>query len=121
MVSLWARSHVDAREDSPTSHRVELAVRSSEARLQALLRSVSDVIAILAADGTIRYVSPAAERAWGCSADELLGSNVLDRTYAEDCATAIQLLERTSVSDRATRWWVSCVYSTNPRAGVTSR
>jgi diguanylate cyclase (GGDEF)-like protein/PAS domain S-box-containing protein len=77
MVSLWARSHVDAREE----------------RLQALLRSVSDVIAILAADGTIRYVSPAVERAWGCSADELLGSNVLDRTYSEDCATAIQLLE----------------------------
>src|SRR5882724_3402991 len=78
----------------PARNRVELALPTSdEERLHALLRSVSDVIAILEADGTIRYVSPAAERAWGCPAEDLLGTNVLDRTYTDDCGSAIQLLE----------------------------
>jgi diguanylate cyclase (GGDEF)-like protein/PAS domain S-box-containing protein len=87
-----------ARAEAPARRGVELALRSSEERLQALLRSVSDVIAILEADGTIRYVSPAAERAWGCSAEGLLGTNVLDRTYSDDIGTATQLLK--DIGDR---------------------
>jgi diguanylate cyclase (GGDEF)-like protein/PAS domain S-box-containing protein len=104
MVSLWTRllgvlsaawclKSRALRDDLPTRNRIELALRTSEERLQALLRSVSDVIVMCEADGTIRYVSPAAERAWGCSAEELVGTNVLDRTHAEDHGRAVQLLE----------------------------
>jgi len=89
----WTLASRAARERSPAGKRAERALRTSEERLQALLRSVSDVIAILEGDGTIRYVSPAAERAWGCTSDELVGNNVLDRTYTEDCGKAIELLQ----------------------------
>jgi diguanylate cyclase (GGDEF)-like protein/PAS domain S-box-containing protein len=87
---LGRRTGRDANGPTPV---VDLAVRTSEARLQAMLRSVSDVIALLEADGTVRYVSPAVEGAWGCSEAEVIGHNVLDRTLAADFETAAQLLE----------------------------
>src|SRR5438105_9576347 len=72
--------------------RLRPAAGRSEERVQALLRSVSDVIAVLDADGTLRYANPAAERAWGCRVDELVGRNLLDRVHPDDLAAASQRL-----------------------------
>ena len=59
-----------------------------EGHLQALLRSVSDVIVVLDPDGTIRYISPAAEASWGSSVETLVGQNALGRVHPDDVATA---------------------------------
>jgi len=67
------------------------APQAGEGRLQALLRSVSDTIVVLDPDGTILYISPAAEVAWGRAIADLLGSNALDRVHPEDLIAAGQL------------------------------
>lgn len=64
--------------------RAEKALRTREERFSALIRSVSDIIAVLSVDGDIDYVSPAAEAMWGCAAATLQGRSVLDHVHAED-------------------------------------
>ncbi|CAH2603112.1 PAS domain-containing protein [Rhodovastum atsumiense] len=68
------------------------AVRDSHERFRALVRSVSDVIAILAADGTIQYASPAAEALWAVPPEQLRGQTLLQRVHPEDAAAARDLL-----------------------------
>ena len=72
--------------------RAEQALRASHERFRALIRSVSDVIAILTIDGTIHYASPAVEAMWGCSAVALAGQSVFDRVHPEDVETMQGLL-----------------------------
>jgi diguanylate cyclase (GGDEF)-like protein/PAS domain S-box-containing protein len=60
------------------------ALRASDERFRALIRSVSDVIAILTADGTIRYASPAVEVMWNSSVEALIGTSVFDQVAPDD-------------------------------------
>jgi diguanylate cyclase (GGDEF)-like protein/PAS domain S-box-containing protein len=48
-----------------------LATRQTEARLTELVRRSSDLIAVINVDGLLTYVSPAAERVLGISAEQL--------------------------------------------------
>jgi len=68
--------------------RVEEALQQSEARFRALVQNASDVITILDADGTIRYLSPAIERVFGYEEDELLGRHAFDLVHLEDLPLA---------------------------------
>jgi diguanylate cyclase (GGDEF)-like protein/PAS domain S-box-containing protein len=61
-------------------------------RFRALIRGVSDVIAIVDENQIFTYVSPAAESAWGCDSDELGGESFLARVHPDDHALAAQLL-----------------------------
>jgi diguanylate cyclase (GGDEF)-like protein/PAS domain S-box-containing protein len=79
-----ARLYRAARDELAERMRAEQALRASDERFRALVRSVKDVIAILAADGTIRYASPAVEQMWGCKVETLLGQSVYNRVHAED-------------------------------------
>ena len=53
----------------------EDALRRSEERFRSLIQNASDVITILEADGTVRYVSPAIERVLGLEAEDVVGKN----------------------------------------------
>jgi len=64
--------------------RLYRSIRDSDARLRALIRSVSDVIAILGADGTISYASPATEAVWFCTPDDLLGTSLFEQVHPDD-------------------------------------
>jgi PAS domain S-box-containing protein len=67
---------------------VEDALRQSEERFRSLVQNASDIIVILEADGTIRYVSPAIERVLGLRTEDVVGKNAValvdpvDRTEA---------------------------------------
>lgn len=50
-----------------------LTLRQSERRFLALVEHTTDVVIIAQNDGTIRYVSPSVEGAWGYQASELQG------------------------------------------------
>jgi diguanylate cyclase (GGDEF)-like protein/PAS domain S-box-containing protein len=63
---------------------VEQALRASDNRFRALIRSVSDVICILTVEGRISYASPAAEAAWDVPMEKLLSQNVTDRIHPDD-------------------------------------
>ncbi len=64
--------------------RAERDLRWNEARFRSLIESASDPITILAADGTVRYSSPAIRRVLGLSPDQLVGSGMLERVHPED-------------------------------------
>jgi PAS domain S-box-containing protein len=60
------------------------ALRESEERLQLLVKNVSDSLVIVNADGSQRYVSPAAERTTGFSVAELEGRSIDTVIHPDD-------------------------------------
>jgi diguanylate cyclase (GGDEF)-like protein/PAS domain S-box-containing protein len=66
-----------------------VAVRRSEARLQALVRNSHDVIAIFHRDGRCVFASPSAERGLGRTVERLLAAPPFDFVHAEDRATVL--------------------------------
>ena len=66
--------------------RAQEALRRSEARFRSLITNATDLITILAADGTILYESPPIERILGYDRDELVGRNAFDLVHPDDRA-----------------------------------
>ena len=60
------------------------ANRESTERFQALIQSSSDVIAIVARDGRIRYVSPSVQQIFGSSVDAIEGSEATVLIHPDD-------------------------------------
>jgi diguanylate cyclase (GGDEF)-like protein/PAS domain S-box-containing protein len=69
-----------------------LATRSAEARFNALIRNTADVIAIVAADGTVIYVTPTAERIFGFPAQDLIGQHLDELLVFDDRARLREFL-----------------------------
>jgi PAS domain S-box-containing protein len=57
--------------------RAEAALAASERRFRSLVQNSSDLVTILALDGTILYASDSAERIVGYAPEELVGSSLL--------------------------------------------
>jgi diguanylate cyclase (GGDEF)-like protein/PAS domain S-box-containing protein len=66
----------------------ELARRAAEDRYRTLICTVSDVLFIANADGTILYANPDVERRLGFRPDELLGNDGLELVHPEDAERA---------------------------------
>jgi diguanylate cyclase (GGDEF)-like protein/PAS domain S-box-containing protein len=64
--------------------RLHTQVRKSEERFRTLTQNSSDVVTLLRAVGTIRYLSPSVERILGYPPEELIGQNALDYVHPED-------------------------------------
>jgi PAS domain S-box-containing protein len=64
-----------ARFDLQRLHH-ELARRDADRRVTELVRHATDAIAVVAPDGSIAYVSPAAERIFGMTVDHLVGAPI---------------------------------------------
>jgi diguanylate cyclase (GGDEF)-like protein/PAS domain S-box-containing protein len=92
-----ARLYQTAREELAERQRAEQALRARDERFSAMIRSVSDVIAILNSEGTISYASPAVEQAWGCSIESLTGYSIFNQVHTEDRSTLQQLLSDVQV------------------------
>lgn len=74
---------------------IEASLRKSEERFRALVRNISDVIAILDEAGTITYAGDAATSLWGCSPAALVGKHLRDRVHPEDVEPLTALLADT--------------------------
>jgi two-component system, cell cycle sensor histidine kinase and response regulator CckA len=72
----------------------EAIVRRSEERFGYLIQNLSDVITVVAVDGTMLYHSPSIERVAGYKASELLGQNFLSFVHPEDRFAVRGALER---------------------------
>lgn len=70
--------------------RAERALDETRRRFSKLLEHSTDVISILDADGTFRYVSPSAERILGYTPDELVGTLAIEYADPEDRRRAAQ-------------------------------
>ena len=65
-----------------------LELRKSEQRLRSLIESVSDMISVVSADGTIVYISPSVRDVLGYSPVDLTGASLFDLVHPEDRAQA---------------------------------
>jgi diguanylate cyclase (GGDEF)-like protein/PAS domain S-box-containing protein len=64
----------------------------SEARFASLVQNSSDVVTVLDADSTLRWVSPSSERVFGYRPEELEGSKLTAIVHPEDKAQVLQFL-----------------------------
>src|SRR5215203_925997 len=79
----------------------ERVVKESEERFRSLVQHTSDIITILEADGSIRYVSPAVERVMGYMPEEQVGTNAFGSVHPDDreqaANTFAELLKRSGL------------------------
>src|SRR5829696_7012217 len=68
---------------------VENAIRDSEERFRSLVQNTSDIITILEADGTVRYISPAVERVTGYRPEEQIGTSAFGFVHPDDREQAL--------------------------------
>ncbi|HEX6384210.1 MAG TPA: PAS domain S-box protein [Anaerolineae bacterium] len=66
-----------------------------------LVEHSSDAIALISAEGTVLYASPATTRILGYAIDEFVGRNALEFVHPEDQAYVVSLLSDLVQSDRA--------------------
>jgi len=62
----------------------EEALRESEERHKEMISGISDVIAIMSADGTLRYKSPNIERHFGWLPEDLVGTSGWETVHPDD-------------------------------------
>src|SRR5215216_4433785 len=68
---------------------VEKVIKESEERFRSLVQNTSDIITILEADGTVRYISPAVERVTGYGPQEQIGINAFSSVHRDDREQAL--------------------------------
>ncbi|MDQ3899470.1 MAG: GAF domain-containing protein, partial [Actinomycetota bacterium] len=83
--------------------RAEEALRQSEERFRALVQNVTDVILLIDANGTIRYLSPSCERVLGYTSEERIGGNVFSMVPPEELPRAQRLFAEVLATPGATR------------------
>src|SRR5207253_4088739 len=64
--------------------QAEAALRASEQRFRALIENSSDAVALIAADGTLLYVSPSGSRMFGRPWGDRVGRDVFELMHPED-------------------------------------
>ncbi len=69
------------------------AVRQNEARFRSLVQHSSDVIMVTRANGTMRFVSPSANRVFGYDPSEMVGRPVVTLLHPEDQDRAASFFE----------------------------
>ena len=70
---------------------VEKAIKESEERFRSLVQNTSDIITILEADGTVRYVSPAVERVTAHKPEEQIGTKAFASVHPDDREPALSI------------------------------
>jgi PAS domain S-box-containing protein len=67
---------IEAYRNDMKRVEAERGLRSSEARISAILRTAADSVITVTQEGIIESVNPAAEKLFGYRADELVGQNI---------------------------------------------
>lgn len=75
---------MDAAEVRRRKRGAEAALAEREGRLGSPVRNAPDVVAVLGADGTVRYANPAAERVLGYEPGDLVGRHALGHAHPDD-------------------------------------
>lgn len=79
--------------------RADQAQRESEERFRALVQHSTDIITIIAADGTVLYQSPSLVNVMGFRPESILGSNIAGSIHPDDLPMLLRGME--SILDQA--------------------
>ncbi|HXH07400.1 MAG TPA: PAS domain S-box protein [Vicinamibacterales bacterium] len=88
------------REAQEDLRRLNERLERSEAYFRALIENVTDLIALVEGDGTIRYLSPAVRRILGHEPDALRGRRLFDLVHPDDAAAARRLVREALAGGR---------------------
>lgn len=80
--------------DITTQKEAEDRLRESEQRFRALTENSLDTVTILAADGTIRYMSASVVRELGWTSEEIQGRSIFDFIHPDDQPGVLAQLQR---------------------------
>jgi PAS domain S-box-containing protein len=80
--------------DITERRQAEAAIRASEERFRAMIEHSAEAMALLRADGTFLYASPAASRINGFSPDVFLGQNAFEIMHPDDLDAAYAAFTR---------------------------
>lgn len=107
----WRRSKAERKTSERGCEQVEEAEearRRSEEYFRLLVQNTSDIISVIEADGTVRYMSLATERILGYRSEDQIGTNAFlwidpeDVEYALD--TFAEVLGKPEVTMRMELW-----------------
>lgn len=82
-------------EDVTEQHRADALLRNREELFRSLIENASDVITILAADGTSLYESPSVERVLGWTPEEIVGRPSFALLHEDDLARVQEMFAST--------------------------
>ncbi|HTW21031.1 MAG TPA: EAL domain-containing protein [Mycobacteriales bacterium] len=92
----WFRRVVRKQRALQHTLTEQTAHAESETRLASLVRSASDVIAVVDPEATIGYVTPSSEPVLGAPPEDLVGSRFTDLLHPDDIDHFMQVLTTTS-------------------------
>lgn len=98
-----ARLYRAIRNELGDREKAERALKASEARLAALIRSVHDLIVVFRPEGEIRYVNPAAARFWGTAGDAPVPADFWSRVASADRAALCEVVDELEGAPGTTR------------------
>ncbi|MEA5388629.1 response regulator [Haloarculaceae archaeon H-GB11] len=90
-------------ENAVTQFRAEQAVEETQERFTKLVEHSTDIVSVIAPDGTYEYVAPSVKRVLGYEASELQGTNALDLVHSEDRELAVTKLSEVAASPESER------------------
>jgi len=70
------------------------ALHDSEARFRALVQNSSDIVAVVEADGSMRYLSPSVERILGYRPEDLAGRSPFELIHPDDLDAIVFMFDR---------------------------
>src|SRR5215472_3603728 len=96
LIDCWGqRAVLSINRDIGERKQIEDAIAANEKRLRLLVLNISEIIALLDAEGRIHLVSPQVERVLEFPVKELLGKNVFEYIHPEDQDRAQQEYAKT--------------------------